>query len=278
MVYHTTWILLCGPFLYNFYHPSKASAPHCTKPTSQKEGEKSQEIERSEKALAACGTSVRAICITAQQYRQTFGSFKLSPITATHCILSAGLTIIDKCCTMENLEQYNPADKPQPGASPHAAVGLCLQVLRELSTSWNTAKRIARNLEKLYCENFGSDHLPTPPEYLDTAQCSAVSKGPGFADPGYNMTPTLAFLEFYNEKRTPMEDPLSDNPLAINPHPTYERPDLLTFAGQPSALPGFPTSDELFANNLGFAFSPDCLPSDYNMFDTLNQMYLEERW
>lgn len=41
---------------------------------------------------------------------------------------------------------------------------------------------------------------------------------------------------------------------------------------------GVPSTDELFANNLGFAFSPDCLPSDYNMFDTLNQMYLEETW
>lgn len=38
------------------------------------------------------------------------------------------------------------------------------------------------------------------------------------------------------------------------------------------------SSDELFAQNLGFAFEPDCLPSDYNMFDTLNQMYLEETW
>jgi hypothetical protein len=39
-----------------------------------------------------------------------------------------------------------------------------------------------------------------------------------------------------------------------------------------------PNSDNLFANNLGFAFSPDCLPSDYNIFDALNQMYLEEMW
>lgn len=278
MVYHTVWILLCGPFLYNFYHPYKKPEPECTRPTSQKEGEKCPEVERSEKALAACGTSVRAICIIAQQYRQTFGSFKLSPITATHCILSAGLTIIDKCCTVENLEQYNPADKPQPGASPHAAVGLCLQVLRELSTSWNTAKRIGRNLEKLYRERFGSDHLPSPPENFDTDQCAAASQGPGSGVPGYDINPTLAFVEFYNEKRTPMEDSLSQNPLAISPHPTYERPDLLNYAGQPNILPNFPTSDELFANNLGYAFSPDCLPSDYNMFDTLNQMYLEESW
>ncbi|KAJ6129437.1 hypothetical protein N7512_002217 [Penicillium capsulatum] len=252
MVYHTAWILLCGPFLYNFYHHSKG--PRSTESTPQKE-ENLPEAERSEKALAACGTSVRAICITAQQYRITFGSFKLSPITATHCILSAALTIIDKCCTTENLKQYNPADKPQPGASPHAAVGLCLQVLRELSTSWNIAKRIGRNLEKLYCDRFGSDHLPNPP---DAAHCVAARQGLGGGVPGYGMTPTLAvFDDFYNEKPTPMEKSLCWS----TQHVTE-----------------FPPSDELFANNLGFAFSPDCLPSDYNMFDTLNQMYLEERW
>jgi hypothetical protein len=39
-----------------------------------------------------------------------------------------------------------------------------------------------------------------------------------------------------------------------------------------------PSPDEHFANNLGFAFSADSLPSDYNMFDTLNQMYLEDMW
>jgi hypothetical protein len=39
-----------------------------------------------------------------------------------------------------------------------------------------------------------------------------------------------------------------------------------------------PNPDEVFINNLGFAFSANCLPSDYNMFDTLNQMYLEDIW
>lgn len=43
-------------------------------------------------------------------------------------------------------------------------------------------------------------------------------------------------------------------------------------------LAAAPNPNELFINNLGFAFSANCLPSDYNMFDTLNQMYLEDIW
>lgn len=39
-----------------------------------------------------------------------------------------------------------------------------------------------------------------------------------------------------------------------------------------------PNHNELFVNNLGFAFSADSLPSDYTMFDTLNQMYSENMW
>lgn len=278
MVYHTAYILLCGPFLPK--HSDPKTDPKTESTTQEKQEPKDPQTE---KAVTLCSASCRAMCIIAQRYRQTFGSFKLSPMTATHCILCAALIIIEKCCTVENLKQYNPVDKPQPSASPHASVGLCLQVLRELSSSWNIAKRIGRNLERAYCQRFGPDAIPSLPENYDPAPFAPAGQTTDLGISGDNVQlPLDAFDGVLDDKNVLFGNPPPfhvENSLAFSQHPTFERPDIPNFGpGDPNVMPQFPTSDELFANNLGFAFSPDCLPSDYNMFDTLNQMYVEEKW
>jgi hypothetical protein len=234
-----------------------------------------------QKAMTICSNSARAMCIVAQKYRQTFGSFKLSPITATHCMLSAALIIIEKCCVNPGMETGISSQTPR-GPSPQTAVGLCLQVLRELSTSWNIAKRIGRNLEKLYCQRLHCDidHMPTAPSLECNVPFTASSQP---ADLNVCAAYTAPQAE-PNDSLDPSERHVQ-NTLLIPPLANLNWFDVSASRNihehHSNSTTGFgivPNPDELFVNNLGFAFSADSLPSDYNMFDTLNQMYLEDIW
>lgn len=278
MVYHTAFILLCGPFLASDASPK--SSDHNKTSEAQ---DQSSENTTSKKALDACCASVRSMISVAQKYRQTFGSFRLSPVTATHCTLSVALIIIERCCSQENYSKPSPSEGGTRTLSPHAAAGLCLQVLRELSTSWNIAKRIGRNLEKVYCERFGNN-IPSPPSDYRPPPCPVASQP---MDPNQalqsGIVPIHAFDAFFDPNGLTVEDPLAllpANPMSAYPDSAPgQQPSVPTFDGlNMDALQNLPHSSELFASGHGFAFSSDTLPSDYNMFDTLNQMYLEETW
>ncbi|KAJ5675254.1 uncharacterized protein N7477_005188 [Penicillium maclennaniae] len=256
-------------------------ASNTTSPIDPQRDGKSCASLRLQKAVSSCSASVRSMVIIAQKYRQTFGSFKLSPITATHCILSAGLIIVEKCCSLDysQLKQNSGDDAPRM-LPPHAAAGLCFQVLRELSTSWNIAKRIGRNLEKLYFQRYGVEHLPPLVSASDSAN-ESWSVGPnGSWETG--ILPLNAFDGAFDIQNAIFENPLSlhiENLFAHLHTPNMDHFHHQPFDGtQQDPQQDDLTSNELFAHNLGFAFLPDCLPSDYTMFDTLNQMYLEETW
>jgi hypothetical protein len=186
-----------------------------------------------------------------------------------------------------------------------------MQVLRELSTSWNIAKRIGRNLEKVYAQRFGSDHVPSPPppKGCDIAAYEATQASDAYTPWDTNVASLDTFDSFFDNKnamhlQNPVAVHLENLPLhsatdvnsAYSHQHQYEhehqnqnvRPPVTGFDGSVGVgvdvgvngpdFSNLVSSDELFAQNLGFAFEPDCLPSDYNMFDTLNQIYLEERW
>lgn len=91
-----------------------------------------------------------------------------------------------------------------------------------------------------------------------------------------------AFDPFFDARGLVTGDPLALYP--ENQVPAYAegmsgQPFVPAFEGlNMDVLQNHPSSAELFASGHGFAFTPDCLPSDYNMFDTLNQMYLEDTW
>ncbi|KAJ5157855.1 Transcription factor [Penicillium canariense] len=280
MVYHTAFLLLCGPFLSD--NPSANANESETPIQSPEEAQNPPKHSRSQKALAACSASVRSMIAVAQKYRQTFGSFKLSPITAAHCTLSAALIIIEKCCSAENYAKSSPAEEGVRTLSPHAAAGLCFQVLRELSTSWNIAKRIGMNLEKVYCERYGS-RIPCPPNDYRPPPCPLASR-PMDQNQAFEsgIVPFQSFDAFFDPKGLIVEDPLAfhlQNPVPANPGGDLNQPFVPTFDGVSlNALQNLPNSAELFASGHGFAFSPDCLPSDYNIFDTLSQVYLEDMW
>ncbi|KAJ5953089.1 uncharacterized protein N7479_011502 [Penicillium vulpinum] len=278
MVYHTVCILLCVPFLSN--SATQDVGNHADSHTQQSSNRRASETACKQKVMTICSSSARGMCIVAQKYRQTFGSFKLSPITATHCMLSAASIIIEKWCG-------DPTVKPGidnqalRGQSPQAAVGLCLQVLRELSTSWNIAKRIGRNLEKLYCQrlNCDIDHMPPAPPLEYNCPCKTPYEPADTNLYQGSMAPTEPFQSLLDPKDLQVE-----NALLAPPLPNINWVDIPTSSNNQQhdnnsmVELGTPNPDDVFINNLGFAFSANCLPTDYNMFDTLNQMYLEDTW
>ncbi|GLI76007.1 hypothetical protein PoHVEF18_004273 [Penicillium ochrochloron] len=278
MVYHTAFILLCGPFLSGNSPPKNEEK---TK-SSPEQHENTPENPTSQKALTACSASVRSMISIAQKYRQTFGSFKLSPVTATYCTLSAALIIIERCCSPENYGKPSPQEEGARTLSPHAAAGLCFQVLRELSTSWNIAKRIGRNLEKVYCDRFGQN-IPSPPYDYKPPPCPVACQ-PMDSNQALQsgIIPMQAFDPFFDARGLVTGDPLAlypENQVPVYAEGMSGQPFVPAFEGlNMDVLQNHPNSAELFASGHGFAFTPDCLPSDYNMFDTLNQMYLEDTW
>lgn len=154
MVYSTAGILLARPYLV----PVPAAPNSSIAPPKTLDGKVLAEIQKADVLLQ---TSAKQICSTARKYRRVFGSFRRSPITATHCTLSAALVFLRN-------------------AKPHSVVGiadvsssafntedikLCLDVLDELSTSWDTARRIRLNLLKLFMKSRSTGFVPGEDSY-----------------------------------------------------------------------------------------------------------------
>lgn len=102
---------------------------------------------------------------------------------------------------------------------------------------------------------------------------------PKFTPAGEFTIPNLEmFDDILNARPFITEDSIKDGleiPVTFNPSPNFSRPGIPAMALHSSEnSQDSPNQDEEF----GYPFSLDSLPSDYNMFDTLNQMYLEESW
>ncbi|KAJ5280103.1 hypothetical protein N7478_005475 [Penicillium angulare] len=106
--------------------------------------------------------SARSVFIVAQKYRQvqtSFGSFKPGPITATHSMLS-DIPILMKDSPAGSRLKVESETKQTLALPPHITLSFCLQAMRELSTSWDIANRIGRNLENLYCNTTKMPNVP----------------------------------------------------------------------------------------------------------------------
>ncbi|KAF2014565.1 hypothetical protein BU24DRAFT_482070 [Aaosphaeria arxii CBS 175.79] len=129
MVYYTSVVLLAKPFLRS----GKGEAPE------------SNEVLRA--ASSACLEAATEICLLGERYREVFGSFRRSPLTATHCTLTAALVIM--------LVRDDPV-----GTWPQAdrtKLGGCLQTLHELSISWGPPLRYWRTLTKMINQRKSQD-------------------------------------------------------------------------------------------------------------------------
>lgn len=96
-----------------------------------------------QKASCICYDAAKNISIIARRYRSAFGSFRRSPISATHCLLSAALVLIQ--VASNSLEAKSRR-------ATVANIDMCLQCLDELSVSWSPAGRIHRNLTLLQAQ------------------------------------------------------------------------------------------------------------------------------
>ncbi|KAL5610610.1 hypothetical protein FOBRF1_006727 [Fusarium oxysporum] len=118
MCFHTCIILLAKPFL-----PNPANSP---------------QSNREQLVLGACRQAAKDICHLGNRYRAAFGSFRRSPLTATHCTLTAALMTIF-------LANGNRGD-----------LGCCVLILGELADSWAPAKRYWQTLSRVLGDRHGS--------------------------------------------------------------------------------------------------------------------------
>ncbi|KAH6900508.1 putative fungal-specific transcription factor [Thelonectria olida] len=130
MVYHTSIILLTKPFL-----PKRAALASRSKAGERAEDE--EQVGFGERVQAICLEAAKEICALGEEYRRAFGSFRQSPITATHCTLSAALVIL----------QAKSWREPNDGFEN--AIESCIRTLKELSDSWTPPRRFHHNLLKL---------------------------------------------------------------------------------------------------------------------------------
>ncbi|KAF7121817.1 hypothetical protein CNMCM5793_009370 [Aspergillus hiratsukae] len=125
MVYHTARILLAKHYTLR-YQSASSDADADAGAQTQKQ------------AQSVSTDSARAICTIAQKYRQQFGSFHLSPITAMHCTLSAATVLLED---IGEKEEMLPSQKSRLEG--------CVGVLGELAGSWQPARHIGNNLRRL---------------------------------------------------------------------------------------------------------------------------------
>jgi hypothetical protein len=124
MVYQTSIVLLAKPFL------SRADASGS--------GKLSNHSDVSRRAEAACLEAAREICLLAGRYREVFGSFRRSPLTVTHCTLTAALVFM-----------FVQGAGDEKTSSFDSQLECCLQTLRELSISWGPPLRYLRTLNRI---------------------------------------------------------------------------------------------------------------------------------
>ncbi|KAK0377076.1 hypothetical protein CLIM01_05546 [Colletotrichum limetticola] len=124
MVYHTCCILLFKPFLLK----SKDTPPALKTDTAKR-------------AEVLCIESAKRICHAGKKYRQVFGSFRRSPITATHCTLTAALVLIQYASPDPEF-----ANTGRPCCTVY--IEACLEVLAELGISWRPAAKMRSDLIK----------------------------------------------------------------------------------------------------------------------------------
>lgn len=120
MVYHTALIVL-GNALLSVKPGTTVVLSHQTR----------------QKALKTCHEAARNVCMVARKYRAIFGSFRRSPLSATHCLHSAALVFIQ----IEKARKWHPSIR-----TVTESANLCLNALTELSFAWSPAKRIVQNL------------------------------------------------------------------------------------------------------------------------------------
>lgn len=135
MVYHTAIILLARPYVQSRAFEDPASL------------EPDAVVIKAQDVLLEAARSISSL---GGQYRKVFGSFRRSPITATHANLSAALAL------------FNPRGANPPGArcnpSDDARIKSCLQTLEELSVAWTPPRKYLSSVLKMMQVDSAGQH------------------------------------------------------------------------------------------------------------------------
>ncbi|CAK7222722.1 hypothetical protein SBRCBS47491_004956 [Sporothrix bragantina] len=147
MMYHTAYIILMRPFLNTPGNNTKDN-----KPQTGDDRVSEADVERAKKV---CYQAAGDICSIARKYRTAYGNFRQSPITATHCTLSAALILFNA----KNLRWAGTH-----GVTIERDMKLCLQVLEELSVMWSPARHIWKNVAVLDALDKPKQQTQSPPQ------------------------------------------------------------------------------------------------------------------
>ncbi|GAB1200680.1 hypothetical protein APSETT444_010055 [Aspergillus pseudonomiae] len=131
MIYNTAIILLTKPYLAD--HGSRRS------PSPQQPQQPLDSL--AQKASTIQLEAAKQIGSLGEQYREVFGSFRKSPITATYCSLSAALALLNP--------YPQGAQDAGPGNIDMEKVNSCLKTLQELSESWVPAGKYHCSLVRM---------------------------------------------------------------------------------------------------------------------------------
>lgn len=128
MTYHTSVLLLVKPYLGDLpgLDPSQDQMGAGSITT------KAEDLYKE---------AAKQICYLSEQYRKKWGSFRKSPITATHCTLSAALALFHTLCKDTGEEVIMDVDMKN--------FETCLQTLQELSTAWTPPRKYHHNLRRM---------------------------------------------------------------------------------------------------------------------------------
>ncbi|CRG92311.1 putative transcriptional regulatory protein C530,05 [Talaromyces islandicus] len=240
MVHYTAFILLLKPFIFA---GEKGTLPKADAPSNTGD-------PATESPLSLCHEAARQICIVARKYRQVFGSFRKSPITATHCTLSAALFLLKKM-------KY---DGDETKISDRNLFQACLKTLAELGISWYPAWRYWKNLSDTFAASRNS------------AGDSAISDSPASSGLDTYQNPLQevqgVVREFPTDGQGVTEFPQSSRwsntmDWAIN------LPEDLNISAADGQL-GDLTLDASYWPHVDAAFMFDSLPADYTNFNTFN--------
>ncbi|KAB8260927.1 hypothetical protein BDV32DRAFT_158596 [Aspergillus pseudonomiae] len=151
MIYNTAIILLTKPYLAD--HGSRRS------PSPQQPQQPLDSL--AQKASTIQLEAAKQIGSLGEQYREVFGSFRKSPITATYCSLSAALALLNP--------YPQGAQDAGPGNIDMEKVNSCLKTLQELSESWVPAGKYHCSLVRMINGPDASGQQAPPGKVINAA-------------------------------------------------------------------------------------------------------------
>lgn len=257
MVYHTNYILLLRPL-------TSGLAPDAH----------GKIAALAQKAGSMSVKAAKQICLIGKKYQQVFGSFRQSPVTATHCSLSAAVVLIHAELVQTGSDS---------GTSNSSDLQTLLNVSGELSISWDIARRIRRSLIETLDKKYPGVYSHNLPDTVESNNVSSegvqvtspdiVSEpwnlvGPEMHDNGGPRDPDIAQLADTNLlgeqisypaflESIPVTDPLIEAPIEA-----ANNIDGLDDFLQWPALADL----DMDLNNAG------ALPGDYHFFDSLSHL------